>query len=259
MKIDFGSKVVDVPTVQVGGDEIRFFHFTQKQNMVGILENGIVPNIGENSNGIEKNNKVFFSESPKYMLKCVDVWLKWMLGKNYVEQATAGIDIESQNKEWNQRRKEAIENWAGFYDFSKIASEKNKNLTFEQAYDDFSSRIFLSLELDPQSDFSYDAKDDPKIAAINNPSRKKQFDYVYGKLDNPDGLEKWNLHTTKAISPDKIKLILDKNEKASALKIIQHYYEENKTDEFCDEEFYLLDEWMEFIKEKQNNDNHVKQ
>ena len=50
-----------------------YLHYTDKNNLSNIAKNGLIPAIGDNSKGIEKTPKIFFTISFKGALAIMDV------------------------------------------------------------------------------------------------------------------------------------------------------------------------------------------
>ena len=76
---------------------------------------------------------------------------------------------------------------------------------------------------------------------------------MYGTIDNPNGLEKWNMHTLEGVqvSPDKIKQV-SAGDKTSALDIALTMYDmERGENESLGLEY--LDEWVQYTKDLKNS------
>lgn len=55
--------------------EHNYFHFTSKNNLHSIKQNGLIPKIGKHAKFLEKTKKVFFVEGLDNLLILFDCWI----------------------------------------------------------------------------------------------------------------------------------------------------------------------------------------
>jgi len=244
--------------MNINDKSIKYFHFTDRNNLCSILNNGLIPAIGKNAMGVEKSQKIFFSQGRESTLKCLDVWLRWFIvkyqRKKYIEEAVSGIDPNSsiENEQlYNQKMFEAINKHHLDTENRKIETDRAKLACFEKMYYEWRNKVYLSLDLVENVDFSYDDIDEVKEAYSKTVNDFKYIKYMYGNIQNIYGLEPWNMHTFigKSISPNKINLITV-NGKKDGISIVKHLYETEKQNN-PNFKYPLLDEWMDFVKTKE--------
>ena len=72
-----------------------YYHFTKTKDLESILQNGLIPKVGENAKGVEDSNKVFFSKGKEGVLKLIDVWIRWYIVRYqrvaFATKATEGV------------------------------------------------------------------------------------------------------------------------------------------------------------------------
>ncbi len=244
---------------------VKYFHFTKTENLNSIFEYGLVPKVGENAKGVEDSSKVFFSESGENVLKLIDVWIRWYIVRYqrvaYVSEAVKGINPKQSplsDLVYRQREREALDRHHKDVETGAVETDEAKRAAFKKMYKDWSNVSYLALDLKESEDFSYEDKDDAKTRQAASESDLKYLEYMYGKIENIEGLEKWNLHTfkNKGVSPENIDLVTI-NGKSDGLSVIQYLYEQEKIKN-PDFKLSLLDEWMETIRLMQENANYLK-
>ena len=240
-------------------NEIKYFHFTHRKNLKSILANGLTPRIGANSISAEDTPKIFFSEGQENALKCLDVWLKWNMVRisrdTYTQNAVAGINPNESSKakaEYERKFSEALEKHKEKVISGRIGdSSLLKALSFEMMYQEWKQSVYLSLDLKERTHFSYSDKDDAK-QRMRSEQDKAFLQYMYGEYENPNGLEKWNMHTLSSVSnipPDAIKQI-GLNGQTDALTIATKLYQDNKKQ--IDKKFPILTEWFEYCSARED-------
>ena len=220
------------------------FHFTNKDNLIGIDQKGLVPRIGENANGIEKTPKIFFAKGVKGALEICNVWIRWFIYKKQHKNYHRGIDhpVDSvlANLKFNQ----------DFID-GKIYTEEIKQECFEEFYNYMKENRYLILDLQEGIDYSENDIDEKKADLISR-KREDLLVAMYGKVDTTSEdkykMERWNMHTIAGvtISQDKIQILKD-GDKYSALDIIQTLREKVNNNTL---DLGLLDEFLEYTKHK---------
>lgn len=236
-------------------NEPRFYHFTKTENLDSIFERGLDAKIGDNAKGVEHSKKVFFVEGRENVLKLVDSWIRWFIVRYqrvaYVKEAVEGIDPKESplaDMIYRQQEKWALAKHHKDVESGAVETEEAKMAAFKKMYKDWKNTSYLALDLKEGKDFSYDDIDDAKEWNVKNRDNLKYLEYMYGKIDKVDGLEKWNLHTFAGVgvSPKKIEQV-SVGDKTDGISIVQYMYEQEKK---SNPEFNmpLLDEFMENVK-----------
>lgn len=110
--------------IELNKDTIKYFHFTTTKALESIDEKGLLALIGDNSRGVEKTHKVFFSESLENAARCLDVWVRWRIVhsqktndrqeylnkalKDFVPQEELVVDDKGENTYLLQTRKDTL-------------------------------------------------------------------------------------------------------------------------------------------------------
>lgn len=224
-------------------DEINteniFLHYTNKNNINNIFNNGLEPRVGENSKGIEQTKKVFFTIGVKNALIIMDVWLKWLMSRpknDYIYRMGAYFMKQPYFPKF-------------IYDIIfKIYYNSNKKFidacnTLKKILD---NSCYLVLELEENVDYDFEDIDEVKNQAF--PKKFLKHIYKYNSdLDN-NKMEYWNMHTysNKVIEPYKIKLLQYKND-ISAEKILKYLIDKNFN--YVKENCELLYKYYNYIYE----------
>ncbi len=235
--------------------EAKFYHFTKTENLDSIFNRGLDAKIGNNAKGVEFSKKVFFVEGRENVLKLIDVWIRWFIVRYqrvaYVKDAVEGIDPKESplaDMIYRKLEKEALKRHRADVESGAVETEEAKMAAFKKMYKDWKNTSYLALDLKVGVDFSYDDVDDAKDWNVKNRDNLKYLEYMYGKIDKVDGLEKWNLHTFAGVgvSPKKIERV-SVGEKTDGISIAQYMYEQEKKSN-PDFNMPLLDEFMENVK-----------
>lgn len=206
-----------------------FLHYTNKNNLENIFKKGLIPKVGENSKGIEKHKKIFFSEGIEASLIIMDIWINWLILKpknKYIYRIGAFLLERNFPKE------------IYVFLFNKWKnSDRKLNYACQKLNDILEESIYLVLDLKENIDFSYTDLDEVKSSKFPNVILK----YFYDNRSDikRKTLEKWNMHTyiNKTISREKIS-VLKYKEEYNAKKLL-FYFIENKLD-FVKENCKLL-------------------
>lgn len=208
--------ITDISKVNL---ENIFLHYTSKDNIDNIFKNGLEPRIGENSKGIEKTKKVFFTIGEKNALIIMDVWLQWLISRpknKYIYRLGAYFMRQFYFPKF-------------IYDvIFKFYYKSNKKfvsscLILKKILD---NSCYLILDLKENVDYDFNDVDEVK----KQPFPKKYLKNIY-KYDsdlNSSKMEYWNMHTysDKVIEPSKIKLLQYQND-ISAEKNLRYLIESN--------------------------------
>lgn len=226
-----------------------FFHFTGEENLMNIQEVGLQPQIGINSNGLEKTSKIFFSKGFDGLLQNLDVWIKYKFHRAFNEVDGYDFYKGKQIKE----RKKLIEEWLDeFLSKDYLKDEEKKEKVFEKIYEGIKTQKYLLLNLEEEIDFKYDDIDEIKKYNLKeknkgNPTRYLYAKEMYGNYSNIDSIivDKWNMHTlvNHEISKEKISKIITKDGKDDALSILQYVYINYRKK---DDKYDILDDFMKY-------------
>lgn len=257
--------------VDISENKIKFFHFTEKKNLEEISKNGLVPKIGDNAQGVENTPKVFFSEGVDGACKCINAWLKWFITRYTrakIDQTLNELKTESYagigaGMLYEFFRQDLERKYTEDVKTGRVETEEAKLASFEKLYEEHSERVYLTLDIQEGKEFSYNDTDDVKMRCINNPKRKNFIEYAYGKIDKLWGLEKWNMHAFNFLTIPYEKLdMLSTNGKTDGISIVKKFHEiYNEKQDDNKEKLELLDEWIEYVKEreKQDKNNNLKE
>lgn len=215
-----------------------FLHYTSIKNLKSISKKGLLPKVGENSKGIEKNKKIFFSEGIEASLIIMDIWINWLIlkPKNKYIYRLGAFFLEKKILPSN------IYVWL----FNKWRNNDNKLKYACKKLDDILNKsVYLVLDLEKGKDFDYQDIDEVKDS--NFPQNVLEYFYDNRSTLNNKNIEKWNMHTfiNKSINPSKIK-ILKYNNDCSAKQVVM-YFIENKYD-FVKENCKLLHTYYQLYK-----------
>ena len=219
-------KTIDITDLDL---DKMFLHYTNIKNLRNISKKRLLPKVGANSRGIEKNKKIFFSEGIEASLIIMDIWINWLILKpknKYIYRIGAFLLERNFPKE------------IYLFLFNKWKnSDRKLNYACKKLNDILEKSIYLVLDLKENIDFSYTDIDEVKSAKFPNVILKCFYDNRSDIKRNT--LEKWNMHTyiNKTISREKIS-ILKYMEEHNAKKIL-FYFIENKLD-FVKENCKLL-------------------
>lgn len=177
-----------------------FFHYTDKNNLDSILENGLLPKIGKNSRNLELTKKVFFTIGFDNTLILMDSWIKWLTLRPDSEFIYACGSFYMKHKIFPRILVDKL--FAVW-----IKSDKGILKACKKLDSILEKSIYLKLDLEENVDFSYEDVDEVKKQTFS----RKQLGYIYkyGYDVNDPKLEPWNMHTLsgKIIEKDKISLI----------------------------------------------------
>ena len=194
--------------------ENTFFHFTRKENIKFIEQNGLIATKGQNAKNIEITPKIFFSKGIEGILELTDVWIKWMMNNAY-----------------------SMKNLYGFYDTLSKQEITEKASTWDK---EFRNRSYL--------------EDKEKSLQLKRKGNIVNYLYtkeMYGSYSNVDSIkmEKWNMHTKmyKNIDKEKISQVVTKSGQEDILSIIKTIYQKENN-----KKYDILNDYMEYI-EKRNS------
>lgn len=234
-------------------DELKdtcILHFTNNNNLAKIEEEGLIPLIGQNAQGIEKNPKIFFSKGKKGALELSEVWMRWLMNRIFGEKDRIGIYQNTSIKE----RRILLEKWfKEFLSGDYLKDTEKKQILFDYYFYYLEERIYLTLDIKDKEEYDSSAIDENKEAIIKENSNMKRLfaKIMYGNFSNIDSplVEEWNMHTIPNISikREKIKQVITKDGKEDMLSIIIEMYE-NYSEKI--DGVPLLDEFIEYAKKR---------
>ncbi len=271
-----------IPMISINEIDLdnALFHFHPREFYEEVQNHGLQPRIGDNANGIEKTEKVFFSKGIDGVLKLWDVWLKWEMkhafnGDNkypgLFKNAQERADMENywhQNVPANGDYKE-IKNF--FYNFPEKYKQKFFDIIILQK---IQNQDYYILDIEDGKEYDSNGIDenkqklkedyesiDPKDYAkqhgqikIGNQARllygSYSFDNVY--MDN------WNMHTKVGIGieKEKIKQLQTKDGATDVLSILLDLHDIAKTKETPEyfEQFDILEDFIDHTKKTRGSD-----
>lgn len=211
---NFNSK--DLSQIDINNN---FFHYTNKNNLEGIFQEGLQPRIGDNSLYVEKSKKVFFAAGQIGILTIIDVWLKWLTAKKGTAKWFHQFGC------FYMRIPFCIKFIPNLWVKRKLKSNKIRNKSYEEMKCILDESVFLILDLKENVDFSYNDIDEVKDTYYE--SFLKLLYPSESDLSNKK-IEYWNMHTysNKVIDSSKISLLKD-NDEYSASKILKQLIDDN--------------------------------
>ena len=235
--------------------ENTYFHFTDEVNLKSIKENGLISYIGKHSVGIDKRASIFFSTGMIPTLQGADTWIKFIMHRMYGEKNQFGIYDRLDKREIKAKQHEWIEM---FLNREYLVDNNRKEKAFELIYDALKEEIFLTVDLKPGIDFSFDDIDYNKKEALDKKENGNMIDYLfmkemYGSYSEVDStvMDKWNMHTyfgTK-IEPERIMQVTDSNGRTDMLHILMEIYDRCKSYE--DFQVDILGDFISYAKLKE--------
>lgn len=204
------------------------FHYSHKNNGKSIEENGLISQIGENSEELDEEEAIYFCVGLEAVLHCWDIWLKWRLNRLNNPRA-AGVKCST---EFNAQH--GAEIWKNSVAWMKHMSSKKYRddvslleNTFEYERIELIRSDYYALTIAPGIDYPKE-QFDPKKAFICGSGYAEE---IYGvgvstHLDN-EFAEQWNRSTDlgkKArISPDNVWLLAAEGD-CDALSVLNYLY-----------------------------------
>lgn len=197
-----GLIVKDISQIDI---EHSFFHYTNKQNLDSILENGLEPRIGENALYVEKTPKVFFAKGEKGIITIMDVWLKWLTGKISTGKFKYWLGTAIYMK-----IPFCIKSIPNNMVKKSLISKEKRLKAYEKMKEILDNSIFLILDLEENIDFDYKDIDEVKKTYYES-FLKLLYPSDSNLKDNK--MEYWNMHTysNKTINSQKIALLKSQN------------------------------------------------
>lgn len=233
--------------------ENTFFHFTRKENIKSIEQNGLMSTKGQNAKNVEITPKIFFSKGIEGILELTDVWIKWMMNNAYSMKNLYGF-YDTLSK---QETMEKASTWdKEFRNKSYLEDKEKKEKVFNIVYEKMKQTVYLSLELEEGVDFDYRDIDENKEKSLQLKRKGNIVNYLYtkemyGSYSNVDSIkmEKWNMHTKmyKNIDKEKISQVVTKSGQEDILSIIKTIYQKENN-----KKYDILNDYMEYI-EKRNS------
>lgn len=236
--------------------ENSFYHFTLEENLSQIEEKGLVPIIGENSEGIEETPKIFFSKGELGIIKATEVWLRWLMNRIYGVNDRLNMRQEMTEEEKNIH----ISEWTKEFLSGEYKNDKDKKeKLFEYFYKYLKGRIYLQLNMQDGNEYDSNDLDENKVRLQEQDYMYNAFAKVmYGEFSNMETpvMDDWNMHTksNKGVEKDKIKQITTKDGKEDMLSIILYLYEKHKD---IPHNHFLLDDFVEYAKNKEELDTMI--
>lgn len=213
--------------------QFSFFHYTDKNNIESIDQNGLLPKIGDSATGIEISEKIFFAIGSKGVFSIFDSWIRWLIAKRLTDLPGEKADLPFYRFCTFVMRLPLIRYLVAiivnFVVWLEFRFKPFKIKSFKIMKEILDNSCFLVLDLEEEIDFSYKDIDEVKAQKFN----RKLLKTVYAKQNkmNSKKMDYWNMHTFSnvRISPDKISL-LKLNNSYSCLDILLWMIKNTKTD-----------------------------
>lgn len=235
--------------------ENSYFHFTDEANLKSIKENGLISAIGKHSEGIDKRASIFFTSGMIPTLQGADTWIKFIMHRMYGEKNQFGIyngldenEIKSKQHEWGEK----------FLNREYLQDNYRKEKAFELLYSALKEKIFLTLDLRPEIDFSFDDVDYNKKEALDKKENGDNIPYLYmkemyGEYSDADTtvMDKWNMHTYfgTEIEPERIMQVTDSHGRTDMLHILIEMYDKCKS--YVDFQVDILEDFISYARQKE--------
>lgn len=231
-------------------DEDSLYHFTIKNNIETIEQEGLLPKIGENSINIENTQKVFFSKGELGIIKVTEVWLRWLM--NRIFGVNDRLDLYKNLSE--EENKERISSWTKEYLSKEFLNDNaKKEKLFEYFYDYLQNRTYLNLDIKEGLEYDPKSNDENKINLTNNtdPVRTLFAKVTYGEFSDFSTtiMDDWNMHTYSGVGIDrtKIKQVITKDGKEDMLSVVLYLYDKYKE---MPHNKFLLDDFVKYANNK---------
>lgn len=182
----------------------NYFHFTFKNNLKNIEQEGLIPQKGKHAEHIEKSKKVFFVEGLDNLLILFDSWITVYKHIPLIPNLKITYGLGSKA----MRSKYFPSFLVDIYFLLIKNSKRHKKYAYKIFDEQINNCILLNLNIKENIDFSYKDIDEIKSQGY----RKRHlielgYSLKYSDM-NSTNMDKWNLHTlsNKGISPTKLKL-----------------------------------------------------
>ena len=201
-------KIADISQIDV---KKTYFHYTSIDNLESISNYGLLPKLGDNSIGVEKSEKIFFTIGQKGTLVLMDSWIKWIIAKSILELSGIKKVDKSIYKFWTFVMKLKIRPQFIINFITKI--ELNNKIVKKSAYKKMKkildNSVFFALDLENGVDFS--KKDVDEVKSQNFDRTFLKMLYSYDSHVYEQQMEFWNMHTYTGKDIPKSKLTLLKS------------------------------------------------
>lgn len=236
--------------------EQMHFHYSHKNNGKSIEKEGLISQIGKNSEELDNEEAIYFSLGIESVLHNWDIWLKWRLNR-FCNPRAAGVKCSTElNTTHGAELWKMSVKW-----MQHMASKEYRNDEFilEDAFEferiELSRSDYYALTITPDIDYP-SLQFDPKKSFIGGSGYAEE---IYGvgvstHLDN-EYAEKWNLSTKlgeKARIPADCVWRLTAEGKDDALSILSYLYQRYM--EYCGllgdtpAAFALLPKFLEYCE-----------
>lgn len=277
------KKQGNLQPIELTEDNVKYFHFTDTKFLETIQKEGLVPRIGDNALGAEKTEKVFFSEGIDNVAKCIDVWIRWRIVAynkintlpKYIEEEFGGpVDV----KYYEEHKKLSRHDERRYKEAYKIADKRFKQeiaegklaipeaiaYAYEDMYNCWKNRTYLSLDLTEDSDFVRTDISEDKEQAFEA-GYKEYLRYMYGDFEFDSlQMDSWNMHTKpgQGVDPSKIQGVLAADGKTDGLSIAKRIYELAKAKNNGQLDLPDFEKWLAYchgreVSENKNSDKYL--
>ncbi len=278
--------------IELNKDTVKYFHFTSTNALESIDKKGLLASIGDNSRGVEKTRKVFFSEGLENAARCLDVWVRWRIVyyqktntkleyfNNKLKDFTPQDKLIVDEKGQQHLSPEDAKKYSDLYfdselEFTKdigngrLITQDARAYAYEDMFRDWQAKSYLALDLKEGVDFDKNELDEAleewiapeKLAKMTEGKEKemavatnKKSAYMYGCIETNKGLQAWNMHTYpgKGIPREKILGQLSVGDKTDGLSIAKRIYE-LALEENPELDLPDLKKWLNYCKSREKD------
>ena len=238
-----------------------FFHNDAKNWGADKDKSGVKAKIGKNSEGIDEQGAIYFSDGVEGALNTWDVWLKWRLGRLYSPDMQGDIKIDS--KEMADEYHALRDKWREEVVSGDYKDDREKlEALFEYQEAEFTGSDYYSLDLVEGEDFNRNTIDAKKARARGDPYEEIKYGGGIGTDFSHDRMEKWNMFTPlgkeKTIEPSRVKRLVLNNGANDTNSVLIALYD--KYQKHCQEtgeeptQFDLLDKYVAWSKDRETEE-----
>ena len=227
-----------------------FLHYTALNNINNIFTEGLEPRIGDNSEGVEKNEKVFFTIGLTNTLILMESWIKWLIAKSAADLPGKKFDKLLYKIATYMLKLKIFQPLMTFIVKCELKDKYRRKKAYKILNEIMENSVFLNLNLIENIDYNFENVDEIKTGNFN----KKLLKIMYSSKSNVNDsyMEFWNMHTipNKTIEANKIKLVkINDSYKASDILEYMRLNSEIK----IRKELPFLYKYFKWIKNNQKN------
>ena len=183
-----------------------FFHYTNVNNLDNIYDNGLIAKIGDNSMGIEQNEKIFFTIGMTNSLILMESWIKWLIAKSGADMPGTFLDKPMYKFATTLLKIKFFQPLMTFISKCELKSKYRRIKAYKQLKQILDNSVYLLLNLEEGIDYSFNDIDEVKSQNFE----RTLLNIMYNTDQiNDNYMEYWNMHTlaNKTIESKKIQLV----------------------------------------------------